>query len=107
MQTTSFLFLNFQKFEGTEWDLFRAGVVDIDEQTVQTTHQPKELCTKIDNVASRLKEMINSGDQQLSSGVTKFIAKFDKLSTPRMRPKLSNERQKIRHYRARSTEEEE
>ena len=55
MQTTSFLFLNFQKFEGTEWDLFRAGVVDIDEQTVQTTHQPKELCTKIDNVASRLK----------------------------------------------------
>ena len=72
-----------QKFEGTEWDLFRAGVVDIDEQTVQTetTHQPKELCAKIDNVASRLKEMINSGDQQLSSGVTKFIAKFDTFNS--------------------------
>ena len=32
--------------------------------------------------------MINSGDQQLSSGVSKFIARFDKLSATRMRPKL-------------------
>ena len=79
-----------QRLESTEWDVFRAGVVDIDEQTGQRSDQPQELCAKIDSVASRLKEMINLGDQQLSSGVSMFIARFDKLSAPRMRPKLTS-----------------
>ena len=79
-----------QKFEGTEWDMFRAGVVDIDEQTGQSSDQPQELCAKIDIVAGRLKEIINSGDQQLSSAVSKFIARFDKLSATRMSPKLTS-----------------
>ena len=70
--------------------MVRAGVVNTEEQTGQSSDRPQELCAKIDSVASRLKEMINSGDQQLSSGVTKFTTRFDKISTPRMRPKLTS-----------------
>ena len=61
-----------------------------DRTESQSSDQPHELCAKIDSVTSRLKEIINSGDQQLSSGVSKFIAIFDKLSAPRMRPKLTS-----------------
>ena len=46
---------------------------------------------KIDSVARTLKGMLQSGDPQLSSGVSKFIARFDKLSAPRLRPTLASE----------------
>ena len=34
--------------------------------------------------------MLQVGDLQLSSGVTSFITKFNKLSAPRLRPKLAS-----------------
>ena len=49
-------------FEGTEWDLVRAGAVDIDEQTGHSSDQTQELCHKIDSVASTLKSMLQCGD---------------------------------------------
>ena len=64
--------------EGTEWDLNRAGAVEVDEQTGHNSDsdQTQELWDKIDSVASTLKGMLQSGDPQLSSGVSKFIASF-------------------------------
>ena len=66
------------------------------EDDKQTSHnsesnQTREICDKIDRVASTLKGMLQSGDPQLSSGVSKFIARFDKLSAPRLRPTLASE----------------
>ena len=79
-------------FEGTEWDLIRAGAMEVDEQTGHNSDsdQTQELCDKIDGVTSTLKGMLQSGDPQLSSGVSKFIGRFDKLSAPRLRPKLAS-----------------
>ena len=76
-------------FKGTEWDVIRAGAMEVDEQTGHNSKsdQTQELCDKIDSVASTLKGMLQSGDPQLSSGVAKFM---DKLSAPRLRPKLAS-----------------
>ena len=79
-------------FDGIEWDLIRAGAMDIDEQTEHSSDhdQTQELCDKIDSMACSLKGMIQSGDPQLLSGVAKFIGRFEKLSAPRLRPKLAS-----------------
>ena len=74
-------------FEGTERDLVRAGAVDTDAQTGYSNDQIEELCDKIDFVASSYSKNYPA---QLSTGVTKFISRFDKLSAPNMRPKLAS-----------------
>ncbi len=85
-------------FEGTEWDLIRAGSLDdemekeqIDNSTFEYSKEEEysALCDRIDAVAETLKNKLKSHDPQLTTGVSKFLVRFDKLSGQHSSSKLA------------------
>jgi len=81
-------------FDGPEWDLIRAGARESDSEIIEddgrlTEKDVHETCKKIDIMAETLKEMVQSNDPQLTTGVYKFLTRFNKLSTPRLHSRLA------------------
>ena len=81
-------------FDGPEWDLIRAGARESDSEIIEddgrlTEKDVHETCKKIDIMAETLKEMVQSNDSQLTTGVYKFLTRFNKLSTPRLHSRLA------------------
>jgi len=61
-------------FDGPEWDLIRAGARESDSKICEDdSRSPEngmhEMCKKIDIMAETLKEMVQSNDSQLTTGV--------------------------------------
>ncbi len=87
------------QLDGTEWDLIRAGAIESETETDKKSPEDNlgdqdgkylDLCERIDEMATALKDMVNCRDEQFTGGVSKLLTRFDKLSTPQSRPKLAS-----------------
>ena len=82
---------NEPNFEGSEWDLIRADAKmgDSEMEDNQESDIKTELCKGIDVMAVKLKEIVQFDDPQITTGVSKFLRRFNKLSVPRSHSKLA------------------
>lgn len=82
---------NEPNFEGSEWDLIRADAwkEDSEIEDNQKSEIKSELCKGIDVMAEKLKEIVQFDDPQITTGVSKFLRRFNKLSIPRSHSKLA------------------
>ena len=78
-------------FEGSEWDFIRADAwkEDSEIEDNQKSEIKSELCKGIDVMAEKLKEIVQFDDPQITTGVSKFLRRFNKLSIPRSHSKLA------------------
>ena len=82
-------------FEGTEWDLIRSNT---DRLTTSNSEQDSsvpemdtdDLIKEVDSFASNIKLQIEQKDQQLISGVRKFLTRYKDLSAYRSTARLAS-----------------
>ena len=81
-------------FDGSEWDLIRSNgdhfsVLESD-MTTEETVDINGLMNEVDTFTSKIKLQIKQGDQQLVSGVIKFIKRYKQLSAYRSTARLAS-----------------
>lgn len=82
---------NEPNFEGSEWDLITADAwkEDSEIEDNQKSEIKSELCKGIDVMAEKLKEIVQFDDPQITTCVSKFLRRFNKLSISRSHSKLA------------------